>query len=221
LNRFLPALQAVLLLPTGVGAQEHAALGDVWGAYVTLNESSWDGLGDVRPLGAGGPFQTNGIGLDFGGYASIARFDSVWLLAGGELGFLGLNSDVIFEQDPGPDSLESAFEVNHVTGSITARFGQRGGRYLDVRAGLGRYYADTKYIDCRVIVRCFGAETGSSDTAAFLEISGTPGKGVLLGARIRFVDFDPIEAVDLAVERLKGPIYSIFVGWEYGNWRRD
>jgi hypothetical protein len=220
MNGLSLALLAFCSLPVQrVGAQEESALGDIWGVYAKLNYSSWDGLGDVQPLGRGGPFETSGVGIDFGGYTSIARMDSVWLLAGGELGFLGLNSDVIFE-DRSPD-IESAFEVNHITGAITARFGQPGGRYFDLGIGLGRYYSDTKYIDCSVILRCFSAETGDSATAAYLEVGGTPGKGVLLGARIHFVDFDPIEAVDLAVNALDGPIYSIFVGWEYSNWRRN
>ena len=218
LDRTSLTLLAAFLLPIEpAGAQEDSALGDVWGVYGKLNYSSWDRLGDVAPLGRGGPFETTGVGIDFGGYTSIARLKSVWLLAGGELGLLGLNSNVIFEQDP--KGAESAFEVNHITGSFTARFGQRGGKYFDLGVGLGQYYADTKYIDCSVIVSCFAADTGSSATAAYLEFSGTPGKGVLFGARIHFVDFDPIEAVDLAVNRLEGPIYMIFVGWEYGNWR--
>jgi hypothetical protein len=32
------------------------------------------------------------------------------------------------------------------------------------------------------------------------------------------VDFDPIEAIDLGVSPLEGPIYSFFVGWEFSNW---
>ena len=220
LDRTSLTLLAVFLLPIEpAGAQEDSALGDVWGVYGKLNHSSWDGLGDVAPLGRGGPFETNGIGIDFGGYTSVVRLKSVWLLAGGEFGLLGLNSNVIFDQ--GPDGVESAFEVNHITGSITARFGQRGRRYFDLGVGLGQYYSDTKYIDCSVIVRCFSADTGNSATAAYLEFSGTPGKGVLFGARIHFINFDPIEAVDLAVNRLEGPIYSIFFGWEYSNWGRD
>ena len=103
-------------------ADEGAVLGELWGVYGTLNYSSWEGLGDVQPLGRGGPFQTTGAGIDFGGYTSIARLGSVWILAGGELGFLGLNSDVILESDPGSIKVESAFEVSHITASMTARF---------------------------------------------------------------------------------------------------
>ena len=202
-------------------ANEGAVLGELWGVYGTLNYSSWEGLGDVQPLGRGGPFQTTGVGIDFGGYTSIARLDSVWILAGGELGFLGLNSDVILESDPGSIKAESAFEVSLITASMTARFGQPGGRYVDLGVGLGKYYSDTKYIDCSVILRCFGADTGDTATGAYLEFSGTPGKGILVGARIHFVDFGPIEAVDLGVSRLEGPIYSIFIGWEYSNWHRN
>ena len=202
-------------------AQESSVLGDFWAVYGMVNYSSWDGLGDVQPVGRGGPFETTGFGIDLGGYASIARLDSVWLLAGGELGLLGLNSNVIFEQDSGSGDPESAFEVNHFAALLKARFGEPGGRYLDLGVGLGQYYSDTKYIDCSVILNCFSAETGNSATGALLEISGTPGRGFLIGARVHFVEFDPIEAVDLGVSKLKGPIYSVFIGWEYGNWRRN
>jgi len=130
-------------------------------------------------------------------------------------------AELVKRGDPESIKAESAFEVNHITASLTARFREPGGRYLDLGVGLGKYYSDTKYIDCSVILSCFSADTGSSATGAYLELSGTPGKGILVGARVHFVDFDPIEAVDLRVSRLEGPIYSILVGWEYGNWRRN
>jgi hypothetical protein len=218
-----PALVRLLIfaLPFQVAnAQDSSVLGDFWAAYGMVNYSSWDGLGDVQPVGRGGPFETSGVGIDLGGYTSVARLDSFWLLVGGELGLLGLNSNVIFEQDSGSGTTESAFEVNHITALLKARFGKPGGRYLDLSVGLGQYYSDTKYIDCSVIINCFSADTGNSATGAFLELSGTPGRGFLVGARVHFVEFDPIEAVDLGVSKLKGPIYSVFVGWEYGNWRR-
>jgi hypothetical protein len=208
----------ILALPFQVAkSQEDSALGDYWAVYGSVNYSSWNGLGHVHPVGRGGPFDTHGIGFDFGGYTTVARLDSLWLLAGGELGYLGFNSDVIFEDDP---NLESAFEVNHFAASIKVRFGEPGGRYLDLGVGLGKYYSDTKYIDCSVILRCFRAETGNDSSGTFIELSGTPGKGILVGARVHFVDFDPIEAVDLGLSRLEGPIYSIFVGWGYSNWHR-
>ena len=152
----------------------------------------------------------------------LIGFKSIFLFVFGGvgLGLLGLNSNVIFEQDSGSGDPESAFEVNHFAALVKARFGEPGGRYLDLGVGLGQYYSDTKYIDCSVILNCFSAETGNSATGALLEISGTPGRGFLIGARVHFVEFDPIEAVDLGVSKLKGPIYSVFLGWEYGNWRR-
>lgn len=214
-------LLVILALPSQLAnAQDDSVLGDIWAVYGAINYSSWDGLGDVQPVGRGGPFKTDGVGIDLGVYTSIARLNSVWILAGGELGMLGLNSDVIFEQDRGSLNAESAFEVNHITASVKARFGEPGGRYLDLGVGLGGYYSDTKYIDCSVILNCFSADTGNSTTGAFLDVSGTPGLGILLGVRIHFVEFDPIEAVDLGASKLTGPIYSIYIGWEYSNWRR-
>jgi len=202
-------------------AQDGDVFGRYWGAYATVNYSVWDGLGDVMPIGRGGPFETDGAGIDFGGYFSVARLGSAWVLAGGELGFLGLNSDVIFEPGSFSGPPESRFEVNHIVASAALRFGQPASRYIDFGIGLGQYIGDTKYIDCSVILRCFGAETSDRPTGLSLSISGSPGLGIVLGARIHLVDFDPIEAVDLGMQGLDGPIYSIFVGWEFSNWRRD
>jgi hypothetical protein len=202
-------------------ADGEPALGRFWGVYGLLNGSNWEGLGDVQPLGRGGPFETTGHGLDLGGYVSVAKLGSVWVLAGGELGLLGFNSDVIFESNSETASTESAFEVNRLSASVLFRFGQPGNRYLDLGIGLGQYYGDTKYVDCSVIVRCFGAETSDSTTGVYLEVSGTLGKGVLVGARIHQFEFDPIEAVDLGAKRLEGPMYTLFIGWEFSNWRRN
>jgi len=215
------ALMVTLALPLRMAdAQEDPVPGKFWAVYGAVNYASWDGLGDVEPVGRGGPFETDGIGIDFGVYTSVARLSSALILAGGEIGLLGFNSDVIFEEDPGTANAESAFEVNHITASVKARFGEPGGRYLDLGVGLGGYYSDTKYIDCSVILNCFSAETGNSAIGGFLDVSGTPGAGILFGARVHLVDFDPIEAVDLGVSSLKGPIYSLYIGWEFGNWRR-
>jgi hypothetical protein len=218
----------LLLLPAAFSAlpwqiacaDEDSVFGDLWAVYGVVNYSSWDGLGDIEPVGRGGPFKTTGFGLDLGAYMTVARMNSGWILAGGEVGFLGLNSDVIFEQNPGSAGAESAFEVNHVAAVIKARFGEPGKRYLDLGAGLGAYYSDSKYIDCAVIINCVRADTGNGSAGAFLDISGSPGLGFLVGARVHFVEFDPIEAVDLGVSKLSGPIYSIYVGWEFSNWRR-
>jgi hypothetical protein len=210
-----------MLSALAASAQDSETPGRYWGYYGTVDHSSWDGLGDVEPVGRGGPFQTDGTGVSLGAYTSVARLGSAWLLAGGEFGFLGLNSDVIIDRGPGSAKAESAFEVNHITGSLTLRFGKPAGRYWDLGIGMGQYIGDTKYIDCGVILRCFGADTSDTATGIYLEVRGTPGLGVLIGARIHYFDFDPIEAVDLGTNALEGPIYSLFFGWEYGNWRRN
>lgn len=205
----LPALQA--------SAQNDDVFGEYWGAYATLNYFSWDNLTNVVPLGTGGPFPENtGLGAELGGYTSVARWGSVWLLAGMELGLTGFNYDAVF--DTGLLELESAMALDYLSASMSFRFGDPGGRYLDLDLGLGSYLADTLYIDCAVIVRCFRADTDSSATGIYLGVSGMVGSGIILGARIHNVDFDAIEAVDLGVSPLDGPIYSVFIGWEFSNW---
>ena len=133
------------------------------------------------------------------------------------MGFQGFNSDVIVEADA---KAESAIEMNYLTASMTFRFGEPGGRYLDLDVGLGRYFAHTMYIDCAAIVRCFSADGTSHSIGAYLGISGMVGHGIILGARIHNADFDPIDAIGPGTGSLEGPIYSIFAGWEFGNWQR-
>ena len=212
---------SMTVAPLPATAQEDDVLGRYWAAYAAVDYSTWDGLGDVTPVGRGGPFETDGVGISFGGYTSVARLGPSWLLLGGELGFLGLNSDVIFEPGTLSGEPESAFEVNHVTASAVLRLGDPGERYVDFGLGLGQYVGDTRYIDCSVILRCFAAQTSDRSLGLSLSIAGTPGYGLILGANIHLVHFDPIEAVDLSVQGLDGPIYSLFIGWEYSNWRRD
>ncbi len=199
------------------GAQHVEKIGQFWGTYAAVNYATWDGLGDVQPAGRGGPFEISGHGIEFGGYTNVARWGPARLLAGVELGFLGFNSDVIFEADP---KVGSALEMTYLTGSMTFRFGEPGGRYLDLDVGLGQYQADTMYIDCAAIVRCFSADTNSRTLGTYLGVSGTVGHGILLGARIHNASFDPIEAVGPDTGSLEGPVYSIFAGWEFGNWQR-
>lgn len=212
-------LVASMLAPMRALAQDEPVFGRHWGVYATVDSSTWEGLGDVVPVGRGGSFETGGVGISFGGYMSVGRLGSAWVLAGGELGYLGFNSNVIFEVDPFSVEPESAFEVNHIMGSAVFRFFGSSSRYLDLGVGLGQYISDTKYIDCSVILRCFAAETGDTSVGLALSIAGSPGLGLIFGARVHFVDFDPIEAVDLGVRGLEGPIYSLYVGWEFGSYR--
>lgn len=215
----LVLLASTVLASALARAQDERVFNRHWGVYTTIDYSTWDGLGDVVPVGRGGSFETDGVGISFGGYTSVARLGSAWVLAGGEIGFLGFNSDVIFEFDTFAAEPESAFEVSHVLASAIFRFIGSSSRYLDLGIGLGPYISDTKYVDCSVIVRCFAAETGNTAAGLSLSISGSPGSGIILGARAHLVDFDPIEAVDLGVRGLDGPIYSLFIGWEFGSWR--
>lgn len=78
-------------------------------------------------------------GAEFGGYFSVTRWGPATLMAGMELGLLGFNSDVILE-NTGSVSAESGFEVYNWTVSLALRFGESGKRYIDLDAGLGKYW---------------------------------------------------------------------------------
>jgi len=218
IGRSLPLILLGLLLPLPVGhAQEDGAFGEHWGVFGTLDRLSWSDLADVRPLGRGGPFETSGTGIELGGYASVARIGSVTVLAGMQLGLTGFNYDTIFDSDP---KAESAIQLNYLSGAVRFRLGQAA-RYVDLELAVGSYTVDSKYIDCAIITSCFAAATSADATGVQFAVIGMVGKGVLLGARVHQVDFDPIEAIDLRATPLDGPVYSLFVGWEYGNWGRD
>lgn len=212
------ALVALILLPLdSPRAQRDGDLGRFWGVYGTLDRVSWSDLADVQPLGRGGPFTSDGLGLTVGGFGSIAELKRLWVLGGLELGMNGLNSDVIFESDP---KAESALELNRLSAYVSFRFGRPGPRYLSLDVGAGAYVADSKYIDCSVITSCFGADTSSFASGFHVGLTGMLARGVILRGRVHLVDFDPIEAIDLGVRALAGPIYSVSVGWEFGNWSR-
>ena len=178
----------------------------VWGVSGTLNSLSWDHLAEIQPVRPGGPFSSSGWGVEFGAYMSVARWGPVLVLAGTELSFMDFGSDV---------------EFDYWTIGTSFRFGKRDGRYLDVDLGLGEYGLVPAYIDCAVVIgHCFTTKIDDSESGAYIGLTGEVGKGILVGVRAHFVEFDPIRILDLGANRAKGPIYSIFFGWEYGNWRR-
>lgn len=213
-----PLLLALLLPLHPAEAQADRKLGEYWGLFGTLDYLSWDGLGDLEPLGRGGPFKTSGSGIELGGYASVAQIGSVLMLAGIKLGHTGFNHNAIFQEDA---KAESAMELNYISGELRFRFGEPRRRYIDLEFGLGSYVADSKYIDCSVIVSCFAADTRASDAALQLGVSAMLGHGVLVGVRVHNVDFAPIEAIDLRGRPVKGPVYALLVGWEFSNWTRN
>jgi hypothetical protein len=215
-GRCLAIVTILALSAASNGAEFEEKQDRYWAVYATLHYASFDGLGDVQPAGRGGPFETSGPGIELGGYFSVAHWGSATLMAGMEIGLLGFNSDVILE-DTGPVSAESGFEVYNWTLSLALRFGDSGKRYIDLDAGLGKYWGHTMYIDCVAIPSCFDADTRSESAGGYLGISGSPGYGIRFGVRAHVVKFDPIEAIGPGTGSLDGPIYTAFVGWEFGE----
>ncbi len=216
-----PRLAAIAIFtfsPVSQCAEFEAEPGRYWAVYATVHYASFDGLGDVEPAGRGGLFETSGPGIELGGYVSLAEWGSATLLSGMEFGFLGFNSDVFLEGS-GSARAESKFEVNYWTVSAALRFGESGKRYINIDAGLGMYWGHTLYIDCAVIQTCFRADATSQPVGGYLGISGSVGYVIKLGARMHAVHFDPIEAIGPGTGSLGGPIYTAFVGWEFGRYR--
>ncbi len=209
------AITLLLMYPLLMVADEGSSvLGDYWGARIGLNYSSWDGLGDLEPAGSTGPFETTGNGLEFEAYTSIAKMENNWLFAGVSIGFLGFNTSLL-EPDI-PD--KSALDATYIDAFLKYRFGEPGQNYLEFDAGLGYYLASTMYIQCHVIPDCFDAEADVGALGGFVGLSGRLVKGLVIGARAHYADFGTIEAVGADSGDLKGPIYTVYVEWEYGRW---
>ncbi|MDH3275154.1 MAG: hypothetical protein OEM99_11520 [Gammaproteobacteria bacterium] len=211
--RFL-VITLLLVCPLLAAADEGGSvLGDYWGVRIGLNYSSWDGLGDLEPA-AGGPFETSGNGLEFEVYSSIAKMENNWLLAGATIGLLGFNTSLL--EGDFPD--ESALDATHVDVFLKYRFGEPDQNYFDIDVGLGYYVASTMYIQCRVIPNCLNAKADVGVLGGFVGLSGRVMKGLVIGARAHYADFGTIEAVGADSGDLKGPIYTVYVDWEYGRW---
>ena len=183
------SLGALAIVPLSAAwTQDDRGFGDTWGIHASVSYAAWDGLGDVQPVGRGGPFETSGTGIEFGGYTSLTRWGPARVLVGAELGFLGFNSDVIFDSDP---KAESAMETTYITTSAKFRFGDPGSRYLDLDVGLGWYQADTKYIDCAVIAACFGADVSSSTPGWPRRRAGHAGAWLFRGCETSYRELRP------------------------------
>ena len=205
----------ILMCPMAVTADEGGSvLGAYWGFRIGLNYSSWNGLGDLEPAGSAGPFDTTGNGLEFEAYTSIAKMENNWLFAGVNIGFLGFNTSLL--EPDFPD--KSALDATHIDALLKYRFGEPDQNYLDLDAGLGYYLASTQYIQCYVIPDCLSAEADVGVLGGFVGLSGRVTKGLVIGARAHYADFGTIEAIGADSGDLKGPIYTVYVDWEFGRW---
>ena len=205
----------LLMCPLLAAADDGGSvLGDYWGLRIGLNYTSWDGLGDLEPAGSAGPFETTGNGLEFEAYISIAKLEDNWLFAGANVGLLGFNTSLL--EGDFPD--KSALDATHVDVFLKYRLGEPDQNYLDLDVGLGYYLASTMYIQCLVIPDCLNAEADVGVLGGFVGLSGRVMKGLVIGARAHYADFGTIEAVGADSGDLKGPIYTVYVDWEFGRW---
>jgi len=209
------AITLCLMYPLPASADEGGSVfADHWGARIGLNYLSWDGLGDLEPAGSAGPFDTTGNGLEFEAYTSVAKMQNNWLFAGVSIGFLGFNTSLL--EPDFPD--KSALDATYIDALLKYRIGEPGQNYLDIDAGLGYYLASTKYILCHVIPDCFDAEADVDVLGGFVGLSGRVMKGLVIGTRVHYAKFGTIEAVGADSGDLKGPIYTVYVDWEFGRW---
>lgn len=217
-SRLLTALiaSAPLAFSWSAFCQDSVGFGEVWDAEISFSYANWSNLGDIEPAGRGGPFETDGFGYDAGIEGSVTRWGTSLVLVGFNLGMSGFNSNVYLEGFEDTSSLD----LFYANGTATFRFGEKGEQYFDVDVGLGWYMASNMYIDCMAIPDCFQSEINVSRPGGFLGISGAVWRGLTLGARVHYADFGTIDSIGPDSGPLAGPIYTAYLGWEFGNWFR-
>jgi len=195
-------------------ADGHVGFAEIWNLEIAATYANWDSLGDLQPLGSGGPFETEGPGWEGSIEGSLARWGPGVMFGGFTIGMAGFNSDVFLEGFADGNALDLTYAV--VT--LTWRLGERGGRHFDIDAGIGSYYASSLYIDCTAIPECFDAEFGVNRAGGYVGASGSVWRGLTIGARVHYADFGTIGSIGPESGDLEGPMLTIHVGWEFGNW---
>lgn len=188
-----------------------------WGVRGTFTNYSWSNLGDIQPL-SGGPFEeTTGSGIESRLSASFGRWGPARLVGGMELGLVdfGVGDSPLISL---PNARLNALSLDYFAATLSFRFGNPGGHYVEIDSGLAAYAIDSKYVDCFIRGTLGCPDSDAKSEGVFLGVTGMLGPGILLGARVHLVDFDPIESVDLGVTPFDGPIYSFFIGYEFSNW---
>ncbi len=197
-------------------APDAVGLGDYWNAEIAVTYTSWDALGDLDPAGRGGPFETEGLGFDASIDGSIGRLGNSIVFAGFEFGMAGFNSNVFLEGFPDRSALDLAYAV----GTLSFRFGSPGAQYVDIDIGLGAYNAGNLYIDCTAVPECFDSEISVTEPGGYIGAGWAVWQGLNLAGRVHFADFGTIGSIGPESGTLDGPMYSVRLGWEFGNWFR-
>ena len=192
----------------------HVGLGEYWNAQLAVTYTSWDSLGDLAPAGRGGAFETEGVGFDASLNGSIVRFGRSTVFAGFNFGMAGFNSNVFLESF----SDQSAMDLSYAVATLNFRFGDPGDQYVDVDFGIGAYNASNMYIDCVAVPDCFNSEISVTKPGGYAGVSWAMWRGLKIGGRIHYADFGTIGSVGPDSGTLDGPMFTIQVGWEFGDW---
>jgi hypothetical protein len=209
----------LLLFAAATAVQVHAdQIDDIfskhWGVRIGLSHSSWGGLGDLEPIGRGGPFESTALGMEIEGYFSVAKSGDNWVYGGLATGIAGYNTGLIVDNDAED---ESALDTLYINAVVKYRFREPGRDYIEVEGGLGYYLASSKYIDCSVVPDCFGAEADSSTVGGFIGVGGRVLGALVIGARVHYANFGTIEAIGPDSGELSGPILTAYASWEFDN----
>ncbi len=199
------------------GPASPVGFADYWNADLAFTYTLWDSLRDLEPAGRGGPLETDAAGFDTSLEGSVGRLGNAIVFIGFNFGMAGFNSNIFLEEDA---ITESNIDLIYALGTLNFRLGEPGRQYVDIDVGLGAYNAGNMYIDCIAVPECLASEVSVTRPGGYVGASWAIWRGLKLAGRIHYVDFGTISSIGPESGTLEGPMYSVQVGWEFGNWFR-
>ena len=189
-----------------------------WSGTATIGPMAWSDLKALKPA-VGGGFDSLGFAMELAGHKRVSRWGSADVLVGAGFGLFATWSDI-----PGisGDLIQRGL---YLTPSMQIRFGERSGRYLNLGAGLGWYQVDFAELHCDEAY--FNNNNGDcieitepydeSSLGGYLGITGGFRSGFIMGLKVHFADFGTVTGLGPDTGDLKGPIYVLSLGVDFGD----
>jgi len=189
-----------------------------WSGTTTVGLMTWSDLKNLEPA-VGGGFDSLGLVLEFAGHKRVSRWGSADVLVGADFGLFATWSDI-------PGISEDLRQRGlYLTPSMQIRFGERSGRYLNLGAGLGWYQVDFAELHCdedyfnnnNSVCIEITEPYDESSLGGYLGITGGFRSGFIMGLKVHFADFGTVTGLGPDTGDLKGPIYVLSLGVDFGD----